>query len=338
MQMSARTNQKFLFLIALVALAVTALVFIGREERHTRAAAAAAAASEPPRESNSANKMEPLKGSSLQISPALPPEGTPWAMSKSQLFARVLRGDKAAAERLFLDTQSCAKALSLQNAIDSLASVRQSETTEEKYQEIQQDKSHLRELLAGSENMCTEGDKAELARDVDQILLAAARAGNKTAVACYLDRSFQDFWRPPDIFGSDDISGAPPAAEYERYVQFAPEFADAAVKDGNWSVVSLMGFAYAPSKKYGLFAQVFPTDPVKEYAYVKLQELGATGELKAQKAERLNAIRASGSVSEADVQQSEAWAQDMFEKYFHEPLETDQPPQCFEPASGSVNG
>jgi hypothetical protein len=192
-------------------------------------------------------------------------------------------------------------------------------------------------MLAGVENMCTEGDKAELSRDVDQILLAAAQAGNKTAAACYLDRRFHDFWRPPDTFGSHDISGSPPAAEFERYAQFAPEFADAAVKDGNWSVVSLMGFAYAPSKNRGLFAQTFPTDPVKEYAYVKLQELGATGELKAQKAERLNAIRASGSVSEADLQQSEAWAQSMFEKYFHEPLETDQPPQCFEPASGSVN-
>ena len=95
--------------------------------------------------------------------------------------------------------------------------------------------------------------------------------------------------------------------------------------------------AYAPNKNRGLLAVTFRTDPVKEYAYVKLQELGATGELKAQKAERLNSLRASGTVSEADVQQSEAWAQDTFEKYFHEPLETDQPPQCFEPASASVN-
>jgi hypothetical protein len=98
-----------------------------------------------------------------------------------------------------------------------------------------------------------------------------------------------------------------------------------------------MGFAYGQSKKRGLFAQTFPTDPVKEYAYVKLQELGATGELKAHKAERLNALRSSGAVSEADLRQSEAWAQSMFEKYFREPLETDQPPQCFEPASGSLN-
>jgi hypothetical protein len=323
--MSARKNRKFLFLIALVVLAVTALVFAGREERHTRAVAATAR--EPPRESGSADKMEPFEESSLQTSPPLPPEGTPWAMSKSQLLARALRGDKAAAERLFLDTQSCAKALSLQNAIDSLASIRQSEMPREKYQEIQRDKNHLRELLAGSENMCTEGDKAELARDVDQILLAAAQSGDKKAVACYLDRQFHDLWR------YQDISGRPPEAEFERYAQFAPEFVDAAVKDGNWSVVSFMGFVYGPNKNRGLLAQTFRTDPVKEYGYVKLQELGATGELKAQKAERLSSIRASGNVSEADLQQSEAWAQSTFEKYFHEPLETDQPPACFEPGA-----
>lgn len=323
--MSVRTNRKFLFLIALVVLAVTALVFAGREERHTRAVAATA--SEPPRESGSADKLEPFEDSSLRTSPSLPPEGTPWAMSKGQLFARALRADKAAAERLFLDTQSCAKALSLQNTIDSLASIRQSDMPGEKYQEIQRDKSHLRELLAGSENMCTEGDKAELARDVDQILLAAAQSGDKKALACYLDRQFHYLWR------YEDTSGAPPEAEYERYVQLAPELVDAAVKHGDWTVVALMGFAYGSHKNRGLFAQVFPPDPVKEYAYVKLQELGATGELKAQKAERLSTIRASGNVSDADLQQSEAWAQSTFEEYFHEPLETDQPPNCFEPGA-----
>lgn len=327
--MSVRTNRKLIFLIALVVLAVIALGFRGREER--RAPAAGATASGPPEESGPADKMEPFDDSSLHKSPPLPPQGTPWAMSKGQLSARALRGDKVAAMRLFRDTQGCGKALSLQNAIDSLARIRQSEMPEEKYQEIQREKNQLRELLAGSENMCTEGDKAELARDVDQILLAAAQAGNKTAAACYIDRSFHDLWR------SEDIYGAPPEAEYERYAQFAPEFVDAAVKDGNWSVVSLMGFAYGPNKNRGLFAQTFPTDPAKEYAYVKLQELGATGELKTQKTERLNAIRASGAVSEGALRQSEAWAQSMFEKYFHEPLETDQPPQCFEPSSGSAN-
>jgi hypothetical protein len=299
-------------------------MFTSREE--PRAPAVAATASEPPRESNSANKMEPFDDSSLQKkSPPLPPEGTPWSMSKDQLFARVLRGDKVAANRLFRDTQNCGKTLLLQSDLDSFASIRQSEMSEEKYQEIQRTKNQLRRKLAGIENTCTEGDKAELAHDVDQILLAAARAGDKTAAACYLDASFHD------------LAGPSPEAEFERYTQFAPQFAETAVKQGNWSVVSLLGFVYGPRKNFGLFGQVFPTDPVKEYAYVKLQELGATGELKARKIERLNAIRASGAVSEDELQQSEAWAQSMFEKYFHEPLETDQPPQCFEPASGSVN-
>jgi hypothetical protein len=316
--MKVRTNQKVFFLITIVVLAVTALVLTGREER--RAPAVAATASEPPKESDSVNKMEP-EDSSLQTSPPLPPEGTPWATSKRQLFARALRGDKVAVDRLFRDTQSCAKALSLQNAIDSLARIRQSEMPEEKYQEIQQEKNQLRELLAGSENMCTEGDKAELARNVDQILLAAAQAGDKKAAACYLS-----------VF-LHDVAGPPPEAEYERYTQFAPQYVEDAVKQGNWSVVSLMGFAYGPNKNRGLLAQTFRTDPVKEYAYVKLQELGATGELKAQKTERLNSLRTSGAVSEAELQRSEAWAQSMFEKYFHEPLETDQPPNCLEPGA-----
>jgi len=323
--MGIRTRHKFFFLIVLVVLAASALVFSGRQEQRTRAVAATT--SDSPTKSGSGNEMELQEDSSLQTSPTMPPEGTPWALSKSTLFARALRGDKIAAERLFRDTQACGKALSLQNALDSLASVQPSTMPEKKNQERQLLMRQMRDNLTGVENMCTEGDRAELVRDVDQILLAAARGGNKTAAACYLDRSFHDLWR------FQDISGAPPEAEFERYVQFAPEYAEAAVKQGNWSVVSLMGFAYAPNKNRGLLAQTFRTDPVKEYAYVKLQELGATGELKAQKVERLSAIRASGSVSEADLQQSEAWAQTTFEKYFHEPLVTDQPPACFEPGA-----
>src|SRR5690348_3115693 len=321
--MGIRTSHKFLFLIALVVLAATVLVFTGREERRT--GVVAATTSDPPSEPDSSKKMKPLEDSSPQKSLTLPPEGTPWAVSKSRLFARALRGEKAAADRLFRDTQNCGKSLLLQNDLNAFATVQQSETPEEKYQEIQRLKNRLRDRLEGIENMCTEGDKAELARDVDQILLAAARAGDKKAAACYLDASFHD------------LAGTPQQAEFERYTQLAPQFVETAVKQGNWSVVSLMGFAYAQGKKFGLFAQVFPIDPVKEYAYVKLQELGATGELKAQKAERLNSIRESGAVPEADLQRSESWAQSMFEKYFHEPLETDQPPACFEPASGSVN-
>jgi hypothetical protein len=291
----------------------------------------AAATSASPGKSRSDNETAPAD-SSRRLNPTLPPEGTPWALSKRSLFARALRGDKVAAERLFRDTQTCGKTLTLQNELDSLASAWPPPIPEKKKEEIQRSEKHLREMLAGVENMCTEGDKAELARDVDQILLAAARAGNKTAAACYLDRRFHDILRSPHMWGGD-ISGSLSEVESERYEQFAQQFADAAVKDGNWSVVAWMGFAYAPSKKYGLAAQVFSTDPVKEYAYVRLQELGATAELKAKKSARLSVLRASGSISDADLQRSEAWAQSTFEKYFHEPLETDQPPACFEPGA-----
>jgi hypothetical protein len=252
----------------------------------------------------------------------LPPEGVPWKAAKHELFARALRGDKAAAERLFRDTQTCGKTLLQQNQLTALSAIPLTGQSESKAEELRKLQDTLRNGLAKTGTACAEEDSAELGQSVDQILLAAAQAGSGKAAACYLNASFHD------------LVGTPAQDEFERYKMLSGGVIEAALAQGNWDVVSVMASAYGSGRKEGLYGQLVQTDPAKEYAYVKLQELGAIDGLRDAKAEQAKSIVASAHLSEEDVRQSDEWASSMFSKYFHTPLGNDQPPDCFESGPG----
>ena len=307
---------------ALVLVCLLAYSLLQREGRSAHETVVTTAAARPvvPALSSDANVANDATPS--HAAPRLPPNGTPWSATKRALFARAMRGDKPAADRLFRDTQTCGKALLAHNQLDALASVPRSGMTDAKIQEMQKLESGLRSSLEALGDICTQSDAAELARSVDQIALAAAQAGNKKAAACYLDASFHD------------LVGTPQDVEFERYSRFSGDLIGAALRQGNWDVVNVMALAYGSGKKSGLYAQLVQSDPIKEYAYVKLQQLGAVGSLREAKEEQLNLIPGSGHLSQDDVRRSNDWAQDMLAKYFREPLETDQPPDCFNSESG----
>ena len=309
-------------LTALAFLIVIAIFVFRREGRGTQGAIELSDASRPSGSVSSDTENASSPAAPQRSASELPPEGTPWFVSKQLLFARALRGDKAAADRLFRDTQTCGKVLLERNELETLPRTTHYGLADEEGRATEKRMNELRESLARFGSICTEADAAELAKNVDQIALAAVQAGNRKAAACYLDASFHDG------------IGKPQDAELERYVLHSSDLIEAELKQGNWDVVSVMAFAYSSGRKFGLYAQLVPTDPAKEYAYLKLQQLGAVGSLKKEKDERVNAILASGRLSEDDVRRSDEWAESMFTKYFHEPLTSDQPPDCYNAESG----
>ncbi len=135
---------------------------------------------------------------------------------------------------------------------------------------------------------------------------AAAKAGDASAQMCYLMQAAGD--RDSGFMLSD--------AERVEYQSLAPQYMDAAFKRGDWRVVNLLAFHV--TDWVGMFIELEPwKDPLREYKAHRLLLLG-TGGADSQDPDRWQPLLRlpESTLSAEERRESDAWAQDMYERYF----------------------
>jgi hypothetical protein len=139
---------------------------------------------------------------------------------------------------------------------------------------------------------------------------AAAKSGDIDAQMCYLMQGAGD--RESGFTLSD--------AEIAEYQSLGPQYVEAAFKRGDWRVVDLLAFHVIDWA--GLFISLEQwKDPTREYKAHQLLLLGA-GDVDPQDTDYwLAALRMPESkdnwrLSAQEIQDSDAWAQETYDKYF----------------------
>ena len=139
---------------------------------------------------------------------------------------------------------------------------------------------------------------------------AAAKSGDIDAQMCYLMQGA----------GDRESGFALTDAEIAEYESLGPQYVDAAFKRGDWRVVDLLGFHVVDWA--GLFINLEQwKDPTRAYKAHQLLLLGA-GDVDPQDTDYwLRALRIPESkdnwrLSAQEIQDSDAWAQEMYDKYF----------------------
>jgi hypothetical protein len=139
---------------------------------------------------------------------------------------------------------------------------------------------------------------------------AAAKAGDIDAQMCYLMQGYGD--RESGFMLTD--------AEIAQYQSLGAQYVDAAFRRGDWRVVELLGFRVIDWA--GLFITLEQwKDPAREYKAHQLLLLGA-GDVDPQDTDYwLAALRMPESkdnlkLSAQEIQDSDTWAQETYDKYF----------------------
>lgn len=139
---------------------------------------------------------------------------------------------------------------------------------------------------------------------------AAAKSGDIDAQMCYLMQGA----------GDRESGFALTDAEIAEYYSLGPQYVEAAFKRGDWRVVDLLGFRVIDW--WGLFMGLEQwKDPTREYKAHQLLLLGA-GDVDPQDTDYwLRALRSPESkddwkLSAQEIQESDAWAQETYDKYF----------------------
>jgi hypothetical protein len=147
-------------------------------------------------------------------------------------------------------------------------------------------------------------------RQLHEATTAAAKAGDLDAQMCYLMQG-----------GGDRESGFRLTdAEIAEYQSLGPQYVDAAFKRGDWRVVELLGYHIVDWA--GLYITLEQwKDPLREYKSHQLLLLGA-GDADSHDPDpwlRVMHVRESKdnwTLSAQEMQDSDAWAQTMYDKYF----------------------
>jgi hypothetical protein len=139
---------------------------------------------------------------------------------------------------------------------------------------------------------------------------AAAKSGDSDAQMCYLMQEAGD--RESGFALSD--------AEIAEYQSLGPQYVEAAFKRGDWRVVDLLGFHVIDWA--GLFINLEQwKDPSREYKAHQLLLLGA-GDVDPQDTDywlaalRMTESKDNWKLSAQEIQDSDAWAQETYDKYF----------------------
>jgi hypothetical protein len=158
----------------------------------------------------------------------------------------------------------------------------------------------MRPIESGCDDMKT----AE--RRLFEATRAAARAGDLGAQMCYLMQQAGD--RDTGFMLSD--------VEIAEFQSEAPRYVGDAFRRGDWRVVNLLGFHVVDWA--GLFVQLEPwRDPLREYKAYRLLLLGV-GAADAQGSDQWLplSLNSESTLSAEDIRDSDAWAHEMYDKYF----------------------
>lgn len=147
-------------------------------------------------------------------------------------------------------------------------------------------------------------------RKVYEATIAAAKSGDVDAQMCYLMQGVGD--RESGFQLSD--------AEIAEYASLGPHYVDAAFKRGDWRVVELLGYHVVDWA--GMFINLEQwKDPAREYKAHQLLLLGA-GDVDPQDTDywlaalRMPESKGNWQLSAQEIQDSDAWAQETYDKYF----------------------
>jgi hypothetical protein len=139
---------------------------------------------------------------------------------------------------------------------------------------------------------------------------AAAKSGDVDAQMCYLMQGYGDL---ESGFRLTD-------AEILEYQSLGAQYVDAAFKRGDWRVVELLGYLVVDWA--GLFINLEQwKDPAREYKAHQLLLLGA-GDVDPQDTDlwlwqlRMPESKENWRLSPQEIQDSDAWAQEIYDKYF----------------------
>lgn len=239
----------------------------------------------------------------------LPPEGTPLAQTYDELKARADSGDADAASRLFRDSYRCTLAQeSLTNTPTIAARLLEGDTSKLSAEELTRREKYLASLenyLGTARRVsqsCAGLDEKPLL--LTPIVLEASRLGDVSASDCYVS----------GYMLSD--SGLFDHPEWlQEYKDNVLEIAQSAVARGDWGMVALLQHAYARDGYATLgLRQLVRPDPVQNYRYLRLRRLGANNE-NAPYYDKELAFVAHG-LSTDEVAAGDAWAQDIYQRYF----------------------
>jgi hypothetical protein len=160
-------------------------------------------------------------------------------------------------------------------------------------------------------------------RKVYEATTAAAKAGDVDAQMCYLMQG-----------GGDRESGFRLTdTEIAEYQSLGAQYVDAAFKRGDWRVVELLGYRVVDWA--GMFINLKQwQDPTREYKAHRLLLLGA-GDADPQDPNnwlgvlRMTESNGNSKLSPQEMQDSDAWAQTAYDKYFvSQPILLKEPRVC----------
>lgn len=306
-----KRHRGLLFAIASV-IAIGAIgVFIGNRtvmpSPQSGAVASDARGSESIRDNKQSTLARAVSHSRTVAAAPLPPSGTPLNQIFDDLKSRADAGDVAAASRLFNDLSQCRRAQAMKTTTASLARMSlDKDVSKMTAQQIESNEKLLAYLqhqlddAKDSEALCNGLERAQL-QQLMPITLRAAQLGDDGAANCYVEGV---------ALLRDGVLDHPEwLAEYKRN---AWTIADQALQRGDWSMVSVVESSYGNAyTMYNVapFSQITGYDPVKQYQYLSLLQLGG--------APAVNDLDALiPGLTADDIAAGDAWARDVYQRYF----------------------
>lgn len=155
--------------------------------------------------------------------------------------------------------------------------------------------------LQREEGLCA-SDPAAKTAPVEDFLIDLANAGNAAAAACYVSGS-----------GRERRHAEPPTDD-PRYRRLVPLLVERGVAAGDWRMVSMASSINTPRQAGSQYTHLSAPDPVLNYQYIKLMQLGAVADEK----NDLQMVLASlgEELSPADRKRAEAKAEEIFKASF----------------------
>jgi hypothetical protein len=253
-----------------------------------------------------------LNSAASNGSATLPPPGTPLTEIFDELKARADAGDAAAASRLFQDMQQCAEAQRLSHSLPAIANRMLNGNLPSSPDEIERSDRQLDrvqrglELQENSAAMCAGLSSNQMAALVPTTL-AAAQLGDPQAADCYVGANL-NAW--PDVLNNPNW--------ISDYKNSALPLANAAVQQGDWSMVGLLASANAGSpRNNNMLNQVTGTDPLQAYTYAKLMSLGQPAGTPPSNRSTNALSTLSSQLTPEQIQAADAQAQSMYQQYFN---------------------
>lgn len=210
-----------------------------------------------------------------------------------------------------------------QNNVADCASLRNVQDFENQYASCLNNLVDAKARIAAAESTVKKcGDKGTLVARYYHSTVEAAKNGDLDAQLCFLE---SNFYEPDGSFRYSD-------SDIAHYKKIAPVYVASGLERGDWRVVELL-----TTNRFGFSSGLLSYldgigTPETTYKMNRLLRLGATGSL----AETINLFisdfknpdgKTNSALSSDQMVAADAWAQDMYSRYFDDGQKLDHSPQ-----------